>query len=41
MPDNQIDHLGIAVRSLDEALDFYSGQLGFDVGVRETVDGRK
>ena len=33
MPDSQIDHLGIAVRSLDRALEFYAGQLGFAVGV--------
>ena len=32
-----IDHLGIAVRSLDTALEFYEKQLGFDVGLRETV----
>jgi methylmalonyl-CoA epimerase len=33
-----IDHLGIAVRSLDSALDFYEKQLGFAVGLRETVE---
>jgi methylmalonyl-CoA epimerase len=33
-----IDHLGIAVRSLDAALDFYEKQLGFSVGLRETVE---
>jgi methylmalonyl-CoA epimerase len=33
-----IDHLGIAVRSLDAALDFYEKQLGFEVGLRETVE---
>lgn len=32
-----IDHLGIAVRSLDEALKFYRDQLGLDVSLRETV----
>ena len=32
-----IDHLGIAVRSLDAALEFYEKQLGFTVGLRETV----
>jgi LAO/AO transport system kinase len=32
-----IDHLGIAVRSLDEALKFYQGQLGLHVTLRETV----
>ena len=34
----RIDHLGIAVRSLDAALLFYEGQLGFAVGSRETVE---
>jgi methylmalonyl-CoA epimerase len=34
----EIDHLGIAVRSLDAALDFYEKQLGFQVGLRETVE---
>ena len=33
-----IDHLGIAVRSLDAALEFYEKQLGFAVGLRETVE---
>src|SRR5271169_648564 len=33
-----IDHLGIAVRSLDAALEFYEKQLGFEVGLRETVE---
>jgi methylmalonyl-CoA epimerase len=32
-----IDHLGIAVRSLDEALKFYEAQLGLHVSMRETV----
>jgi LAO/AO transport system kinase len=32
-----IDHLGIAVRSLDEALKFYETQLGLRAGLRETV----
>ena len=32
----KIDHLGIAVRSLDDALRFYQ-QLGFTAGLRETV----
>jgi len=36
-----IDHLGIAVRSLDAALDFYQRQLGFAAGVRETVEHEK
>jgi methylmalonyl-CoA epimerase len=34
----KIDHLGIAVRSLDTALAFYEQQLGFAVGLRETVE---
>jgi len=33
-----IDHLGIAVRSLDAALEFYEQQLGFSVALRETVE---
>jgi methylmalonyl-CoA epimerase len=33
----KIDHLGIAVRSLDRALTFYRDQLGLDVAMRETV----
>ena len=45
MPDSKIpsdgavriDHLGIAVRSLDEALKFYEGQLGLGVSLRENV----
>jgi methylmalonyl-CoA epimerase len=37
----QIDHLGIAVRSLDAALQFYEQQLGFPVGMRETVEQEK
>jgi LAO/AO transport system kinase len=36
-----IDHLGIAVRSLDEALKFYEVQLGLDVSMRETVAPEK
>jgi len=34
----RIDHLGIAVRSLDTALQFYEHQLGLQVSLRETVD---
>jgi methylmalonyl-CoA epimerase len=34
----EIDHLGIAVRSLDDALGFYEQQLGFAVSLRETVE---
>jgi methylmalonyl-CoA epimerase len=37
----KIDHLGIAVRSLDAALAFYEQQLGFSVGLRETVEHEK
>jgi methylmalonyl-CoA epimerase len=37
----RIDHLGIAVRSLDAALQFYEQQLGFAVGLRETVEQEK
>lgn len=36
-----IDHLGIAVRSLDQALTFYQQQLGLDVAMRETVEQEK
>ena len=37
----KIDHLGVAVRSLDTALAFYEKQLGFSVGLRETVEQEK
>ncbi len=37
----EIDHLGIAVRSLDTALGFYEKQLGFPVSLRETVQREK
>ncbi len=37
----RIDHLGIAVRSLDTALEFYEKQLGFAVSLRETVEQEK
>jgi methylmalonyl-CoA epimerase len=41
-PNNfSIDHLGIAVRSLDGALAFYEEQLGFPAGPRETVEHEK
>jgi LAO/AO transport system kinase len=40
-PEARIDHLGIAVRSLDQALKFYEGQLGLSVSVRETVAQEK
>ncbi|MBM3737811.1 MAG: methylmalonyl Co-A mutase-associated GTPase MeaB [Acidobacteria bacterium] len=34
----EIDHLGIAVRSIDSALRFYAGQLGLALAHRETVE---
>jgi LAO/AO transport system kinase len=37
----RIDHLGIAVRSLDHALEFYQSQLGLPVAMRETVAQEK
>jgi methylmalonyl-CoA epimerase len=37
----KIDHLGIAVRSLDQALRFYRDQLGLEVAMRETVAQEK
>jgi methylmalonyl-CoA epimerase len=37
----KIDHLGIAVRSLDRALEFYRDQLGLEVSLRETVAHEK
>ncbi|HYL75536.1 MAG TPA: methylmalonyl-CoA epimerase [Bryobacteraceae bacterium] len=37
----RIDHLGIAVRSLDTALQFYQKQLGLEVSMRETVPQEK
>jgi LAO/AO transport system kinase len=36
-----IDHLGIAVRSLDQALEFYEAQLGLQATARETVTPEK
>lgn len=36
-----IDHLGIAVRGIDEALPFYTEQLGLTLAVRETVADEK
>jgi methylmalonyl-CoA epimerase len=38
---SKIDHLGIAVRSIDEALKFYRDQLGLTVSLRETVAAEK
>jgi LAO/AO transport system kinase len=37
----EIDHLGIAVRSLEEALPFYAAHLGLPVLSRETVEHEK
>jgi LAO/AO transport system kinase len=37
----RIDHLGIAVRSVDQALRFYEEQLGLTVAMRETVPQEK
>lgn len=39
--ESKIDHLGIAVRSLDQALKFYRDQLGLEVSLRETVEQEK
>src|SRR5277367_2822353 len=39
--ETSIDHLGIAVRSIDQALGFYQKQLGLTVGARETVAHEK
>jgi LAO/AO transport system kinase len=36
-----IDHLGIAVRSIEEALPFYAAQLGLEIASRETVEHEK
>ena len=36
-----IDHLGIAVKSIDQALGFYCGMLGMHVEHRETVSTEK
>jgi methylmalonyl-CoA epimerase len=41
MNANKIDHLGIAVRSLDKALEFYRDQLGLEVSMLETVEAEK
>jgi len=37
----RIDHLGIAVSSLEKALAFYEQQLGLSVSLRETVEQEK
>jgi methylmalonyl-CoA epimerase len=39
--ESSIDHLGIAVRSIDQALAFYQDQLGLVVAARETVADEK
>jgi len=36
-----IDHLGIAVRSLEESLPFYAAQLGLEIASQETVEHEK
>ncbi len=41
MSEYRIDHLGIAVKSLDAALAFYGGVLGIQAAPRETVPGEK
>jgi LAO/AO transport system kinase len=41
LSDATIDHLGVAVRSIDQALKFYQDQLGLHVSVRETVEHEK
>lgn len=37
----QIDHLGIAVRNLDESIEYYENVLGFHCHRRETVAGQQ
>ncbi len=37
----RIDHLGIAVRSVEEALRFWQGLLGMTVSLRETVEAEE
>jgi methylmalonyl-CoA epimerase len=37
----RIDHLGVAVRSIDAALDFYQNLLGMSVTLRETIQQEK
>jgi len=41
MSGSRINHLGIAVRSIDRALEFYRDQLGLPVSLRETVEIEK
>ena len=40
-PGVRIDHLGIAVKSVDQALQFYEAQLGLSVSLREIVEKEK
>jgi len=37
----ELDHIGIAVRSLEEGLDFYERMLGMNLDGRETVAGER
>jgi methylmalonyl-CoA epimerase len=37
----EIDHLGIAVRSLEEAVRFYGGVLGMEMVGRETIEAER
>ena len=39
--NTSLDHLGIAVRSIEGALVFYQRQLGLNVALRETVEQEK
>jgi len=39
--ETRIDHLGIAVRSIEQALGFYEKQLGLTASARETVAQEK
>ncbi|HEY2842954.1 MAG TPA: VOC family protein, partial [Bryobacteraceae bacterium] len=41
MTGSSINHLGIAVRSIDRALEFYRDQLGLSVSLRESVEIEK
>ena len=36
-----LDHLGIAVRSIEDSLPFYAAQLGLEIASRETVEHEK
>ena len=38
MTSAQIDHLGIAVHSIEASLKFYQNQLGLTIATRETVE---